>query len=138
MEANPLQIPGNAYEKTINGYKMKMFQLIDSLGFEFKENNSFPIKIYLQTFNLSELQNKSKFLSIFENLKDIFENIKSIFESNKYELIKESSCLILTLTPNIIMNNSQIVLSIPQNKKEPKLIIDELSNEIIKLKKTVE
>ena len=135
MEAPPLIIKGQSYEKIIDGFKMKMFQTNDSLAFEFQEGDSFPNNIYFQSFNLSELKNKSRFLSIFENLDDIETNIKSIFDSNKYQLIKNPSCLILTLTPNIIMKKSEIILSIPQQKKEPKLVIEELSNEIIKLKK---
>ena len=125
MNSKLNEIQSNSEELKIlvydNGYTEKLllkFNLTDkdnklyyitldlSLNFDIivEYKDSFPNKIYNNSFTLNELKNKSKFFKMYDNVRECYEDINSLLGQKSFCIHKKDKSLILSIKKQLGIN----------------------------------
>ena len=125
MNSKLNEIQSNSEEIKIlvydNGYTEKLilkFNLTDKdnilyyitldLSFNFdiivEYKDSFPNKIYKNSFTLNELKNKSKFFKMYDNIRECYEDINSLLDQKSFFIQKKDKTLILSIKIQLGIN----------------------------------
>jgi hypothetical protein len=125
MNSKLNEIQSNSEELKIlvydNGYTEKLllkFNLTDkdnklyyitldlSLNFDIivEYKDSFPNKIYKNSFTLNELKNKSKFFKMYDNVRECYEDINSLLGQKSFFIHKKDKSLILSIKKQLGIN----------------------------------
>ena len=103
------------------------FELIlenKSIIFQITRQNSIPYSSYLSEFSLDDLQNKSNFFKVFDNILDAYIDLKQRLNDKNYKLIIKKDKIIISIKTNVY--KSDFDLEILQKQQDISKTVEEL------------
>jgi hypothetical protein len=103
------------------------FELIlenKSIIFQITRQNSIPYSSYLSEFSLDDLQNKSNFFKVFDNILDAYIDLKQRLNDKHYKVIIKEDKIIISIKTNVY--KSDFDLEILQKQQDISKTVEEL------------
>ena len=103
------------------------FELIlenKSVIFQITRQNAIPYSNYLSEFSLNDLQNKSNFFKVFDNIIDAYEDLKQRLNEKNYKVIIKDNKIIISIKTNVY--KSDFDLEILQKQQDISKTVEEL------------
>lgn len=116
----------------IQNFSVIVLSFSNSLHIEIHDENSVPIKEYIQEFSLEQLISNSNFFKVFDDIPNVIITLKEIFQNNKPEIQQKDTFINFKIIIPI-STLGEIILIIPEKKINDKDMINNLY-EIIKNK----
>jgi len=84
---------------------------------KFHDENSVPIKEYIQEFSLEQLISNSNFFKVFDDIPNVIITLKEIFQNNKPEIQQKDTFINFKIIIPI-STLGEIILIIPEKKNK--------------------